>query len=236
MPAVLRQLTVLFLLPILFAPSVFARDYKTPQKVLAAMEANLIKMKNRKVKFRTEATGLLRGTFEGEIVFKKDNVLEYRTAGIFGTKDNKLFLSSDGAKLRGGSESKPFEMDCPSGLRSGILIGMSRMGLMHNIARLVGNQPPERTDGTVYQWLEVVDPSFAKDHAPGTPQAAAELKQHDKKLMVVFYKLTVDGHKNSGDVELWIDTKTNLPTYRSITVHFPQGNMFVTEKYEWSKI
>jgi len=235
MPAVLRNLTVLFLLSILLTPTVFA-DYKTPEKVLAAMEANLLKVKNRKLKFRTEATGAIAATFEGEVVFKKDNVIEYRTAGKFGGKDYKLFLVCDGARLRGGFEDKPFDMECPSGLRSGIMIGMSRMGLMHNIARLVTNKPPDRTDGTVFKWLEVQDVKFAKDHAPDTPQATAELKHNDKKLIVVFFKLAVEGNKNAGDVELWIDTKTNLPSYRAITVHFPQGDMFVTEKYEWSKV
>lgn len=236
MSAVFRHLTSLFLVLILFAPAVFAGDYKTPEKVLAAMESNLLKLKNRKVKFRTEATGAIAAAFEGEIVFKKGSVMEYRTTGKFAGKDYKLFLDCDGTKLRGGIDSKPFETDCPAGLRSGVVIGMSRMGLMHNIARLVSNKPPDRTDGTVFKWLEVGDLKFAKDHAPDTPQAGAELKQKDKKLMVVFFKLAVEGNRNAGDVELWIDTKTNLPAYRQITVHFPQGDMFVTEKYTWEKV
>ncbi len=232
----LRNLACLFLLSFLIVPTVFADDYKTPEKVLSAMEANLLKIKNRKLKFRAEATGAIAAVFEGEVIFKKGNVIDYRTGGKFSGKEHKLFLLSDGAKLRGGSESKPFESACPAGLRSGILIGMSRMGLMHNIARLAANQPPERTDGTVFKWLEVGDAKFAKDHALDTPQAGAELKHQDKKLMVVFYKLAVDGSQNAANVELWIDTKSNLPAYRAITVHFPKGDMFVTEKYEWSKV
>jgi hypothetical protein len=215
MPAVLRNLIVLFLLFSLFAPAIFAGDYKTPEKVLAAMETNLLKIKNRKLKFRTEATGALTGAFEGEIVFKKDNIIDYRTAGKFGGKEYKLFLTCDNALLRGGTEGKPFEMDAPPGLRSGIVIGLSRMGLMHNISRLISNKPPDHIDGTVFKWLVVQNPSFAKEHAPDTPQAGAELKQKDKKLMVVFYKLGVEDNKNAGDVELWIDTKTNLPTCRA---------------------
>jgi hypothetical protein len=236
MPAISRRLTVLFLLLVLFAPAIFADDYKSPEKVLSAMEANLMKIKNRKVKFRTEATGALTGAFEGEIVFKKNNVMEYRTSGKFGGKDYKLFLSCDDAKLRGGSEDKPFEIDAPPGLRSGILIGMSRMGLMHNISRLISNKPPDRIDGTVFKWLTAQEPKFTKDHDPDTPQAGAQLKQNNKKLIVVFYKLGVEDNKNAGDVELWIDTKSNLPTYRLITVHFPKGDMIVSEKYEWSKV
>ncbi len=236
MPAILRSPIVLFLLLNLFTPVVFAGDYKTPEKVLTAMETNLLKLKNRRLKFRTEATGAISAAFEGEAVFKKGSVMEFRTAGKFAGKDYKLFLDCDGAKLRGGFADKPFEIDCPGGLRSGIVIGMSRMGLMHNISRLVSNKPPERIDGTVFKWLEVSDLKFAKDHAPDTPQAGAALKHKDKKLMVVFFTLGVEGAKNAGDVELWIDTKTNLPAYRSITVHFPQGDMFVTEKYEWSKV
>jgi hypothetical protein len=150
-----------------------------------------------------------------------------------------MFLACDGSKLRGGSDitaGKTFEIAAPSDLRSGLLVALSRMGLMHNIARLTGNQPPEKTDGTVFKWLEVKNAAFAKDHAPDTPQANAELKQNDKKLMVVFYKLTVEGKAGAADVELWIDTKSNLPTYRLITVHFPRGDMIVSEKYEWSKI
>lgn len=213
----------------------FARDAKLPQQVISKMETNLLKIKNRKLKFRLEATGFVNAVFEGEIVFKKGNVIDYRTAGKFAGKEHKLFLACDGAKLRGGAESKPFEIAAPAELRSGLLIGLTRMGLMHNIARLTGNQPPEKTDGTVYKWLSVVEPKFAKEPPVDTPQASAEVKVKNKDLMVVFFTLAVDG-KNTADVELWIDTKTDLPSSRTITVRFPQGNMIVNETYEWSKI
>ncbi len=238
MPVLSRRLIVLFLSLIFIAPAVLADDYRSPKEVFDKMEASLMKIKNRRVKFRIEATGAVTGTFEGEILFKKGNVMDYRTSGKFLGKDHKLFLLCDGAKLSGGSsssEKSPFEMDAPAGLRPGILIGMSRMGLMHNIARLTGNKPPDRIDGSVYSWLVVQDAAYAKENPPNSPLAAAELKQNDKKLIVVFYKLGVENEKNAGDVELWIDKKTNLPTFRTITVHFPQGDMFVTEKYEWSK-
>jgi outer membrane lipoprotein-sorting protein len=236
MSALMRRLSGLFILLTVLAASVFADDYKTPRQVFDKMEANLMKIKNRRLKFRTEATGALTGTFEGEIIFKKGNVMDYRAWGKFAGRDHKLFLLCDGTKLRGGGENSPFEMAAPAGLRPGILIGLARMGLMHNIARLTSNKPPERTDGSVYKWLVVQDAKYAKDHAPDTPQAGATLKQNNKKLVVIFFKLGVENEKNAGDVELWIDTKTNLPAYRTITVHFPQGDMFVTEKYEWSKI
>jgi hypothetical protein len=227
---------VLILLVVLFAPAVFADDYKAPVEVLSRMESAMMKLKNRKVKFRTEASGALRAAFSGEVVFKKGNELDYRAAGEFTGKEHKLFLACDGRKLRGGAEANPFEMDCPSGLRSALLIGLARMGLMHNISRLIGNKPPDHSDGTVFDWLVVQDAAFNKNHKDGTPLPTAELKQHDKKLIVVFYKLATGDNKNAGDVELWIDRKTNLPTFRTITVHFPNGDMFVTEKYEWSKI
>lgn len=234
----LRFPVLLILLSLCLTFTTVAGDYRSPKEVFDKMEANLMKIKNRRVKFRIEATGALTGTFEGEILFKKGSVMDYRTSGKFLGKDHRLFLLCDGSKLRGGSsssEKSPFEMDAPAGLRPGILIGMSRMGLMHNIARLAGNKPPDRIDGSVYQWLAVQNPAYAKENPPDSPLPRAELKQKDKKLIVVFYKLGVENEKNAGDVELWIDKKTNLPTFRTITVHFPQGDMFVTEKYEWSK-
>lgn len=213
---------------------VLARN-DVPQEVIAKMEKNLLKIKDRKLKFRSEATGFINAVFEGEIVFRKGNVIDYRTAGKFAGKDHKLFLLCDGKKLSGGAEAKPFELAAPAELRSGLLIGLTRMGLMHNIARLTGNQPPEKTDGTVQQWLTIVEPKFAKEPPPDAPQASAAVKLKNKDLMVVFFDLAVDG-KDTADVELWIDTKTNLPSSRTITVRFPQGNMIVNEKYEWSKV
>jgi hypothetical protein len=235
----LRNLATVFLLLSFFAPAVFAGDVRTPEKVFSKMESNLANIKNRRLKFRAEATGSVNGTFEGEIVFKKGNVMDYRTAGKLAGRDHKLFISCDGKKLRGGADdsgAKIFDIGAPAGLRSGMLIGLSRMGLMHNISRLAENEPPDRIDGSVYTWLSANDLKFNKDHKDGSPLASAELKQNGQDLMVVFYKLGVGETKNAADVELWIDTKTNLPTYRRMTVHFPNGDMQLSEKYEWSKV
>jgi hypothetical protein len=107
--------------------------------------------------------------------------------------------------------TRNFDQPTTPALREAVVIGMTRMGVLHNVARLMQGGGPDHADGTVRQWLE----------------------PHDFRLVKggVAYRLRVGG-REAGDVRLTLSN--GLPRTRLQTVHFPNGDMRVTERYRFA--
>jgi len=115
---------------------------------------------------------------------------------------------------RGSYLGKPFarDFDEPTtpDLRDSLVLGMTRMGLLHNVLTLA-----ERND---------VDRSGVRD------QVAAVIFKRVKGGLS--YVLLVD-KKEVGSATLLIDAKSKRPKKRVQVVHFPNGDMRVTETYRF---
>jgi hypothetical protein len=59
-----------------------------------------------------------------------------------------------------------------------------------------------------------------------------QVRKFVRKRGGVAYTLNVAG-KDAGEAVLLIDAKTRLPRKRTLTVHFPDGDMRVTETYRF---
>ena len=46
-------------------------------------------------------------------------------------------------------------------MNEGIIVGLTRMGILHNLAVLSGASAPEGTDGNVHKWLSVTNFAWA---------------------------------------------------------------------------
>ena len=115
---------------------------------------------------------------------------------------------------QGTFQGKPFtrNFDQPTtrDLRDAVVVGMARMGVLHNVATLVSSGAPEHADGTVREWLEPHDFRAVKGG--------------------VAYRLRVGGQDTS---EVRLTLAKGLPERRTMTVHFPSGDMRVTEDYRF---
>jgi len=47
-----------------------------------------------------------------------------------------------------------FDEPVPPEVREALVIGLTRMGILHNLARLVAGVPPDRASGGVRDWVE----------------------------------------------------------------------------------
>jgi hypothetical protein len=119
-------------------------------------------------------------------------------------------------RAKGTFQGKPFEksFDQPATpeLRDALLLGLTRMGLLHNVVRLAHDQGPDHADGTVREWLRPIKFRRVKGG--------------------VRYAITVGGVE-TGENTVLIDSKTKLPRRRTTVVHFPSGDMRVTETYRF---
>lgn len=115
---------------------------------------------------------------------------------------------------RGRLEGEVFEKDLDRQtspeLREAVVLGLTRMGLLHNVVRLAQDQPLDHADGTVRDWLRAVKFRRVKGG--------------------VRYSINLEG-KDRGTVTLLINAKSKMPVKRTAVVHFPRGDMRVTETY-----
>ncbi|MCA1828071.1 MAG: hypothetical protein ABR567_02600 [Myxococcales bacterium] len=116
---------------------------------------------------------------------------------------------------KGAFMGTPFERDFDErttpDLRDGLVIGLSRMGLLHNVVNLSQGNGIDHASGGAREWLEPVNFRRVKGG--------------------VAYRLRVNGKETSA-VTLLIDSKQR-PKKRTMVVHFPGGDMRVTETYRF---
>lgn len=111
----------------------------------------------------------------------------------------------------------------PPALREAVVLGMTRMGLLHNLARLTVADLPDHAEGGVDGWVETHSAAWGPTERIEGVEARA-----------LHFALRVAGTE-AAEVTLWLDPATGLPVRRNQTVDFPGGTMTVVERYDrWS--
>ena len=195
-------------------------EYRGPDVEMAFLDAEtrLIRSPATQIDFTVTAVGAVTASIEGVLYLERRDRGRLRASGTFAGQPVDLRLISDGARMVGGAVGQTFDMDAPPRLREAFVIGLTRMGILHNLARLTGGQPPERADGTVKQWLGLSN--FVSRQAPSDPARA---------LWPATFDLAVGGEP-SAVATVWID-RAGLPKRREQTVQFENGEMRVGEEY-----
>ncbi len=175
---------------------------------LDELEALLLSAKSVEVEFHITAEGAITADMRGTLIVEGEQ-LELSARGQFMTEPLSIELSTVGEELRGGRETDGVLGPRPPALREGILLGLTRMGLLHNVAVLAGGNPPDGTDGGVRDWVQVVD---AQSRSGGA----------------LHFGIIVGGEPaGSADLQL----EGGLPAVRQQVVQFPGGEMRVVERY-----
>jgi len=167
---------------------------------------------------RVVSQGAFESALEGTVSLQAGNQAQIEVAGSFGGPVD-LGLASDGSRLTGGSAAGKFDVATPAGLNEAIVIGMTRMGILHTLARLSGGEAPDHMEGGVQGWVQVVD-----------VQMRREVDEMGTGVIRFDFGLVVAGEQ-SGTATLWFDAVSRLPLRREQTVRFDTGEMRVTETY-----
>lgn len=178
---------------------------------LDELERRLLAADTVRFDFRVNAEGAVEAALVGALKIEGGGI-ELTGTGHFAGQPVEVFLMSDGEHYEFGDPRSSQSLTEPAHLREALLIGFTRMGILHNLARLTGGETPDHADGGVREWVTVdsvlVDP---------TDSAA------------ISFGLTVAGTR-AGVASLHIGT-TGLPVMRRQTVAFPSGDMRVEERY-----
>jgi hypothetical protein len=186
---------------------------------LAALEQRLLDAPRIQLGFDIRAVGAVQAALSGSASLGPGNDARIIADGSFDGAPAAITLDADGETMGGGNGDARFEDDAPPALREGMIIGLIRMGLLHNLAVLSSGAPPEKTDGTVRDWVTYGDVTIEPDEIVGG------LTTRRLRFAVIV------GGQPAAIAELWVDAKTGLPVRRVQVVNFDGGEMRVLEQY-----
>ncbi len=189
------------------------------EQTFGDLEERLLEASAVEVQFRIESKGAVESAVEGTLTWTGAEALSLVAKGTFAGEPIDLALQADASSFStsvGGSvrESGPR----PAALVEAVAIGLTRMGLLHNIAVLVGGLPPDHAEGRVREWVEIGQVRL------GEPELLGDAKARPLELAI-----SVDDQW-IGEATLWL-AESGLPIEREQVMNFPEGQMRVTERY-----
>lgn len=183
----------------------------------SGLETRLMDARTVRLGFDITSEGAFESDLRGTLAITGDDRVELVASGTFGGQAVDLKASSDGRGFTYGNGDGLRTGAIPPRLKEALLIGLTRMGLLHNLAVLTANSPPDRAEGGVREWVRVHDFGWSAD----VPPAAR-------------FSIEVAGTP-VGSASLGLDPDGN-PVIRRQTVQFPQGEMRVVERYSGVEI
>ncbi len=167
------------------------------------------------MRFRVTAQGAVRVSLAGELRVGPQVVL--RAEGEFAGQRQDLHLWTEGDRLLAGPpDALAIDQPRPGDLESSLLLGLTRMGVLHNLAMLSGGAAPDHAERWDDRWVQVTE-----FHRPSSMPTSGD---------VLEFSLVVAGEP-SGHASLWLDDD-GVPLRREQVVEFPDGTMRVEEHYE----
>lgn len=195
---------------------------------LTEMEKILATAPNLQGKFDLESKGENAAKMTGVLRLYEGNALRLEADGNFKGEAVQVVLDSRDASAisravtKGPSASS--NRDPPgAALRETITQGLSRMGLMHNLAVLSMEHPIQFAEGGFSKYAKAIN---ITDGHSDTVQSVPCRR--------VDFHIEVDG-RDLGEATVCIADATGLPLHRRSTVHFPQGDMTLVELYTWEQ-
>jgi hypothetical protein len=190
-----------------------------PQAYFDALEQRLLDAESLRVTFHITSEGAVESDLTGTLELPGNGVAKLSADGIFAGDPVSITLAADGITMTGGNNDRTFNQEQPPHLREALVIGLTRMGLLHNLAVMSAGAPPDRAGGGVREWVQI---NGAKD---------SDLNAALVDERVLNLPIHVSGN-HVADAMLHCDIKSSLPTRRGQVVRFPGGTMTVVEEYE----
>lgn len=175
--------------------------------------------------FELDATGPQPAHFTGTLQLTGTNGLVLTADGRLGRDTVHLDLDSRQGDInrtvtRGNTASAQRNAPQPA-LHEALVVGLVRMGLLHNLVRLSGEQMVMNAEGGV---RGQVVPLEVRDAGPDASGA--------EPCTRLEFQLQVGGTV-TGDTSLCVSDATGLPLQRRVTVHFPEGDLTDVERFTW---
>lgn len=197
-----------------------------PAERLSFTEAALQKARGVSATFDVVAKGSLTATMSGKLDLVEKNALALTAEGTFAGEQVRVELDSRSGDVsrsttKGASMSGSRDPPAPA-LTEAVTLGLVRMGVLHNLAKLAADQGVDRAQGGAGDWVKAVDVK------PGVADTSGGQPCHR-----VDFSLEVAGQP-AGQASVCLSDETSLPLHRRQTVRFESGEMTVEETFRWT--
>ncbi len=108
------------------------RTADTAEALFRELEQRLLGAESVHIRGAAGSAGAVISGLEGEAVLANGNRARLQFSGEFGGTGVTLALVADGEQMWGGNGTDQFEYEAPTSLNEGILLGFTRMGILHN--------------------------------------------------------------------------------------------------------
>lgn len=180
-----------------------------PATQFSTLENKLRTASSLSFDFALTASGAIEVSIAGSLTKSASGAIELAATGEFAGQSIDLVAIGDDQRFEFGHRSNPVTQKPPVFLWDALVIGLTRMGVLHNIANLSAGLAPDHAEGGVADWV----------------LATNMARQNDSFV----FDIVVSGVP-SGSATLTVDEQGN-PQLREQTVEFPNGVMIVTERY-----
>lgn len=173
------------------------------------LEDGLLRATTLSLDFQVVATGAISVSIEGSLRKTASDDIALNASGDFAGQEVDLIALKRGPSFEYGSRSAPTTTTAPEALWEALVIGFTRMGILHNIANLSAGVMPDHAEGGAAEWV------MARNVRDDGNSIAFDIFVSDTP---------------SGSATLQVDDHGN-PEIRRQTVAFPGGEMHVVETY-----
>lgn len=195
------------------------RDDAWAERTMTDLERRLQAASRVEIAFEIQSEGTVVSLLRGTLAWSRDAEFRLDATGEFDGKPQQLELRADAETLevRVAGELR-HTGPRPSKLIEAVVLGLTRQGLLHNLAMAVGGLPPSLADGGFAEWMRVVEPQLGPPEVFGSDEARP-----------LEFQIEVEG-QHVGHATLWL-RDGDIPLERRQTVEFPEGQMKVVERY-----
>lgn len=183
---------------------------RTPDEVFETMER--VVLGEDHISFTVESHGVFESNFEGWIT-RENGELAMSAQGVWGGEPVSVSAETTRDLLVINTPTRMERVRREPFVSRAVSIGLTRMGVLHNLARLVAGKEPDHSDGSVRDWVRAENIEFVD----GDPDR-------------IRFDIVVDGSR-AGDVVVTVDPASGRPLRREQTVEFVEGTMTVVEIY-----
>lgn len=200
----------------------------TAQERLALAEQALLTAKGLTGTFEIESKGENAAHFTGTLALLDGNALHLVAEGNYRSDLAQVELDARDSTgtvrtiTKGPSVSSHRDPPAPA-LREAVVLGLSRMGLLHNLSQLTNDLPVDKASGGFAEWVK-----------PLAPRDGPAEQVNGEPCRRVEFGIEVSG-KPLGEASMCIADATALPLQRTQTVRFPSGEMTVSETFKWAQ-
>jgi hypothetical protein len=178
---------------------------------LLALEDRLQQAPRVEFDFDVRASGAFTAELHGRLSLDVAGTLRMEAQGSFGAERAQLVWEAAEGRCRGLRDGNLlFDVETPH-LREAVLLGLTRMGILHNLARCFAAAAPDHADTGIGDWLAI------QNETAGADSLHFDLDVAGRRAATVGLRLSQDG----------------LPLRRWQRVDFPGGSMEVREDYHF---